>query len=1054
MARAISSSAIHSSCRGADESGAFCGRRTCARWFDLVEGKVATLLIEHLLINYLAAVTEPGRVAVALQILESATPSMQFLSPTRRRVVRFLAIVSSLVCFQIEAATTIFNFPSDKLHVSKLFLASDGNFYGTTRYGGSQFKGTIFKLTPAGVLTTIYEFQPGAAFPSAGLVQGADGDLYGTTGNYDLINNDFGTVFKISVAGTFTVIHRFLSQDYAEYLSPLIVGNDGAFYGVSGQGGSEDEGYVFRVTAAGEVTELAPLINGTQSFAPQSLLLGKDGNFYGVSNHSGYPGPSSGGIVFQVTPAGILTILHYFPFHGFYNVISPLCQADDGNLYGVNERDGNSGQGVLFRITTAGTYTALHEFTGQADGGRPQGGLLQGSNGDLYGSTTAGGTQGGGTFFRITLAGVFTTVTNLSIEVEQPHTPEMSLLEMDNNLYGVTLYGGNANRGAAFKLSFSGNLTSLASFDALSVGSKPTSLILGRDGLAYGVTAAGGDKNSGTVFKRVGPDVITLHSFSGGSEGSKTSALIQATDGNFYGTTSAGNAASQAGTIFKITPAGGFSTLFTWPSNASMGKTPSALVQGTDGKLYGTTRFGGASGAGTIFKCSTSGVLSVIRTLNGSTDGGSPTAGLMQASDGNLYGLTPSGGSHSFGTVFRCNSSGQLATIFNFVDAPGFEYNFIKGADGKLYTALGGDGMATEGRFLTVTPPGTISFSHENTFVYSGAPLTQTYDGYFFLPTLEPSGDIHQFPGIEIIYPTSFADGRPASAIIQNVDGNLLGAALYGGNNINEANVGGTLFEIKRYSSSTQPLPTDFNNDNLPDYLLYNTTTRRTELWYLNGLKIGSSLGPILPLGWKLVGAGDFDRDGKNDYVLFNPSDHRTAIWYLSGTNTFARGSPGPTIANGYELVAVADLDNDSHPDFVLYNTARRQIAIWFLNDNVRISAQFGPVITTGYVLAGLADFNLDGQLDYLLYNSSTRRTAVWYLHHGVVNGAVFCPTIAAGWELEGVETRFGGSIPPRYVLYKASTRQTAFWSLAYNLTIDRAYFGPTVTPGLEIALP
>ena len=162
------------------------------------------------------------------------------------RLILF-AVAGCLCCTPVEAARTIFNFPSDKLHANTLFLASDGNFYGTTRYGGSQFKGTVFKLTPAGVLTTIYEFQPGAAFPSAGLVQGDDGDLYGTTGAHDTINDDFGTIYKVSLAGAFTVLHRFSYQEDAQFLSPLISGNDGNFYGVSGQGGANYGGYVFKV---------------------------------------------------------------------------------------------------------------------------------------------------------------------------------------------------------------------------------------------------------------------------------------------------------------------------------------------------------------------------------------------------------------------------------------------------------------------------------------------------------------------------------------------------------------------------------------------------------------------------------------------------------------------------------------------------------------------------------------------------------------------------------------------------------------------------------------
>ena len=152
----------------------------------------------------------------------------------------------------------------------------------------------------------------------------------------DTINDDFGTIYKVSLAGAFTVLHRFSYQEDAQFLSPLISGNNGNFYGVSGQGGANYGGYVFKIAPLGEITELGAFANSSQTFLPQPLLLGKDGNLYGVTSRSGYPGPDYGGTVFQMTPAGVVTILHYFPFVSSRNVISPLCQDNDGNLYGMS----------------------------------------------------------------------------------------------------------------------------------------------------------------------------------------------------------------------------------------------------------------------------------------------------------------------------------------------------------------------------------------------------------------------------------------------------------------------------------------------------------------------------------------------------------------------------------------------------------------------------------------------------------------------------------------------------------------------------------------------
>ena len=177
-----------------------------------------------------------------------------------------------------------------------------------------------------------------------------------------------------------------------------------------------------------------------------------------------------------------------------------------------------------------------------------------------------------------------------------------------------------------------------------------------------------------------------------------------------------GNASSQAGTIFKINPAGNFTTLFTWPSNSSLWPNTIRPGAGIGRQLLWDNAFCSAPATGTIFKYSSAGALSILRSFDATTDGASPVAGLARGSDGSFYGLTPSGGSHSFGTVFSISSSGTMATLFNFADPPGPEFNFIQAADGNLYTALGGDGENTYGRILKVTPPNNVSLLYDDPY--------------------------------------------------------------------------------------------------------------------------------------------------------------------------------------------------------------------------------------------------------------------------------------------------------------------------------------------------
>jgi hypothetical protein len=197
-----------------------------------------------------------------------------------------------------------------------------------------------------------------------------------------------------------------------------------------------------------------------------------------------------------------------------------------------------------------------------------------------------------------------------------------------------------------------------------------------------------------------------------------------------------------------------------------------------------------------------------------------------------------------------------------------------------------------------------------------------------------------------------------------------------------------------------QPVPDDFNNDGHPDYLLYNSSTRGTVIWYLNNnVLIGAASGPTLPAGWSVVAVADFNRDGHPDWLLFNPATGDTVIWYMNN-NVHVTGVYGPTLPAGWSVVAVADFNRDGHPDWLLFNPATGDTVIWYMNNNVHVTGAYGPRVAAGWTVVGAADFNGDGKPDYVLYNSSTRQTVIWYMNNNVHGTAASGPTLPAGWNL------------------------------------------------------
>ena len=244
----------------------------------------------------------------------------------------------------------------------------------------------------------------------------------------------------------------------------------------------------------------------------------------------------------------------------------------------------------------------------------------------------------------------------------------------------------------------------------------------------------------------------------------------------------------------------------------------------------------------------------------------------------------------------------------------------------------------------------------------------------------------------------------------------------------------------------------DFNGDGFTDYLLFNPSTRRTDIWNLQrNAFLGGVYGPTLPAGWMVVYVADVNLDRKPDYVLFNASTRQTAVWFLNNA-AFMSGSYGPTLPVGWTLIAAADMNNDGRPDYVLFNPGTRQTAIWFLNGTRVTGGAFGPTLPAGWMLIDALDFNANNKPDYLLSNRTTRQSAIWYLNGTTFAGGVYGPILPSGWTLQGAAD-FNTDAKPDYVLFQASTRRTAVWYLNGGTLTGGAY-GPTLAAGYSLAFP
>ena len=333
-----------------------------------------------------------------------------------------------------------------------LTLGADGNFYGTTEYGGgtSNF-GTVFKVTTNGQLTSLVSFVgTNGAYPYGGLTLGSDGSFYGTTVGDGA--SDGGTIFKVTTNGQLTTLFSFRGTNGSHPLAALTLGADGNFYGTTYAGGigTDHIGTVFKVTTNGQLTSLVAFVGTNGAYPYAGLTLGADGSFYGTTSGGG---ASDYGTVFRVTPNGQFTSLVSLPLMNAYPEAA-LTLGGDGTFYGTTPDNGIQ-FGTVFKVTTNGQFTSLVTFEG-TNGASPYAPLALGPDGNFYGTTYYGGTS--------------------------------------------SPYGGILGYGTVFRVTTDGELTSLAVFGGTN-GAKPhAGLALGPDGNFYGTTSSGGISGAGVIF--------------------------------------------------------------------------------------------------------------------------------------------------------------------------------------------------------------------------------------------------------------------------------------------------------------------------------------------------------------------------------------------------------------------------------------------------------------------------------------------------------------------------------------------------------------------------
>jgi uncharacterized repeat protein (TIGR03803 family) len=595
-----------------------------------------------------------------------------------------------------------------------------------------------------------------------------------------------------------------------------------------------------------------------------------------------------------------------------------LIQAADGNFYGTTYAGGIANLGTVFRMTTDGVATVLHSFTGgAADGAQPEAEVIQAADGNFYGTTYAGGTANRGTVFRMNTDGAVTVLHSFAGYPGDGANPRARLVEgADGRLYGTTYFGGTANAGTAFAITSDGVFTLLHSFTYAEGVCPMAALIKATDGDFYGTTSDWGacylPGGGGTVFKMTVDGTVTvLHYFTAGADGGgPNTALVQAADGSLYGTSTGGYLHTRGwyGVIFRVS-GGGFTPLVTMESTE--------LIQAKDGNFYGTNQ-GGIFRSG-IFRMTPAGVVTLLYSLDGGAEGRDPAGALVQAADGSFYGTASTGGAAGQGVVFRLTETpqGSMPLHADFDGDGKADLAVYRPNDVSWYIRYSSsnysyaDAATHEWGDLGDNPLVADFDGDRRNDLVVWRPTNGTWLLRFSSSDYSTTGSYHWgLPGDIPVAADVDGDGRSDLVVWRPTDGTWY-----------------VRFSFSNFSTTWRtswglpgdiPVVADLDGDRRSDLVVWRPADGT---WYVRFSS--SDYSTTGSYHWGLPGdlpvAADFDGDGRADLVVWRPTD---GTWWVrfsasnfSTTGWTSWGLPG-------DMPIAADFDGDGKSDLVVWRPA------------------------------------------------------------------------------------------------------------------------------------
>jgi uncharacterized repeat protein (TIGR03803 family) len=591
-----------------------------------------------------------------------------------------------------------------------------------------------FALTITGVRAQTYsvlhtfQYFPHGASPYAPLFRGAGGELYGAANGGGPF--DAGVLFRLDTAGSQTVLHTFTGgSDGGNPCGGVVTDSSGNLYGTAYQGGipgagvnKRGAGVIYKIDNSGQYTILYSFTGGADGSGPiAGVVVDAAGNLYGTT----YSGGAQGyGVVFKLNAAGQESVLHSFMGAGASDGANPFAGVTEdaaGNLYGTTYGGGAGLAGVVYKLAPSGQETVLCSFGGSCKGGAPFAGVVLDAAGNIYGAA-------GSVVYELNPVGSFTELAYIGGNTLLCGIARDSV----GDLY-ITSNGGEAlshwKYGAVFKLVAGGKADLLYQFDGGQVAGgtslpgssgQNASVVVDSAGNLYGTSPLAG--TAGIVYEiEASGTVKKLYDFKPAQGGATPRSGLTLHAGNFYGTAEFGGGGANAGVVYKLSPAGQETVLYTFKGGKTDGADPEYnVVVDQAGNLYGVTIHGGTYNQGTVYKLTPSGQETILHTFTGRADGSYPT-GLALDSAGNLYGAAASGGEGSQtglqeGVVFKLDVAGSFSLLHSFTglsDGGGPNGVLLDGA-GNLYgtTYSGGLGNPGAGVVFKIDASGAYTVLH------------------------------------------------------------------------------------------------------------------------------------------------------------------------------------------------------------------------------------------------------------------------------------------------------------------------------------------------------